>query len=147
MVELYEQKGISTEDATLVVHTLSKYKEAFIDIMMVEELNLMPIDEDDSPLMNGVVTFFSFMIFGAVPLLSYLVNLIPAFRMSHSAALYGSCFLTVITLFVLGAVKGSFVGQKWWNSGFWMAFNGTAAASMGWVIGYLFQLTGIQNVP
>jgi len=54
MVELYENKGISTEDAKLVVNTLAKYKEAFIDIMMVEELNLMPIDEDDSPLMGGM---------------------------------------------------------------------------------------------
>jgi hypothetical protein len=107
MIELYEKKGISTEDATLVVQTLAKYKEAFIDIMMVEELNLMPIDEDDSPLMGGGVTFVSFMGFGSIPLLSYLINLIPGLGMSHSTALYGSCFLTVITLFFLGAVKVS----------------------------------------
>ncbi|TMW66826.1 hypothetical protein Poli38472_011942 [Pythium oligandrum] len=146
MIELYEKKGISTEDATLVVHTLAKYKEAFIDIMMVEELNLMPIDEDDSPLTGGIVTFASFMIFGVIPLLSYLVNLIPGLKMGADATFNASCVLTVITLFLLGAVKGSFVGQSWWKSGASMAVNGSIAAFFGWLIGYLLKLTGIQDV-
>ncbi|EEY56098.1 uncharacterized protein PITG_08874 [Phytophthora infestans T30-4] len=145
MVELYEKKGISTDDALLVVHTLAKYKEAFIDIMMVEELNIMPVD-DDSPLTGGVITFVSFMLFGIIPLLSYLVNLFPGINMSPEATLYLSCFLTVVTLFLLGAVKGKFVGQEMWKSGGSMAINGTIAAACGWVIGYLLQLTGIQNI-
>ncbi|KAG7396327.1 hypothetical protein PHYBOEH_002462 [Phytophthora boehmeriae] len=146
MVELYEKKGISTDDAVLVVHTLAKYKEAFIDIMMVEELNIMPVDDEDSPLTGGIITFVSFMVFGVIPLLSYLFNLIPGVNMSADATLYTSCFLTVVTLFLLGAVKGSFVGQKWWASGTSMAINGSIAAACGWVIGYLLQLTGIQNI-
>lgn len=146
MVELYEKKGIATEDAKLVVHTLAKYKEAFIDIMMVEELHLMPTDDEDSPLKGGIITFVSFMIFGVIPLLSYLVNLIPSLRMSADVTFNASCVLTVITLFLLGAVKGSFVGQKWWQSGASMAINGSIAAFCGWLIGYLLKLTGIQNV-
>jgi VIT1/CCC1 family predicted Fe2+/Mn2+ transporter len=146
MVELYEKKGISTDDALLVVHTLAKYKDAFIDIMMIEELNLMPVDDDDSPLTGGIITFVSFMLFGVIPLLSYLVNLIPGVGMSPETTLYMSCFLTVVTLFLLGAVKGKFVGQKMWRAGGSMAINGTIAAACGWVIGYLLQLTGIQNV-
>lgn len=146
MIELYEKKGISTEDAKLVVHTLAKYKEAFIDIMMVEELNLMPVDDDDSPLTGGIVTFVSFMAFGVIPLLSYLVNLIPGLGMSPDTVFYASCVLTVITLFLLGAVKATFVGQQWWKSGTSMMINGTVAASCGWLIGYLLKLTGIQDV-
>ena len=146
MVELYEKKGISTEDARLVINTLAKYKEAFVDIMMVEELNLMPIDPDHSPMVGGLVTFASFMIFGTVPLLSYLVNLIPGVNMSSDVAFGASCVLTVLTLFLLGAIKGSFVGQTWWISGLSMACNGSLAAACGWLIGYLLQLTGIQDV-
>ncbi|KDO25655.1 hypothetical protein SPRG_08954 [Saprolegnia parasitica CBS 223.65] len=144
MVELYERKGISSKDAKLVVDTLSKYKEAFVDIMMVEELHLMPVDEDDDPLMGGLVTFGSFVLFGSVPLLSYLVNLIPGITLTSEAALWGSSALTVLTLFLLGAVKGQYVGQKWYLSGMYMAINGTVAAGMGWVIGYLLALTGVQ---
>nr|CCA18517.1 conserved hypothetical protein [Albugo laibachii Nc14] len=145
MIALYEKKGISTEDAKLVVETLAKYKQAFIDIMMVEELNLMPLDDEDSTLTGGVITFLSFMGFGIIPLLSYLLNLIPGLRMGSRVALYGSCVLTVVTLFVLGAVKGNFVGQNWWKSGVSMAFNGSVAAGCGWLIGYLLQLTGISD--
>ncbi|ETW03891.1 hypothetical protein H310_04316 [Aphanomyces invadans] len=146
MVELYEKKGIPTHDAKLVVHTLAKYKEAFVDIMMVEELNLMPVDEDENPLIGGLVTFGSFMLFGAVPLLSYLVNLVPGIQFSGEQALWGSCVLTALTLFLLGAVKGQYVGQKWFVSGLYMAVNGTVAAGTGWILGYLLQLTGVQNV-
>ncbi|OQS03203.1 hypothetical protein THRCLA_04498 [Thraustotheca clavata] len=146
MVELYENKGISTEDANLVVNTLSKYKEAFVDIMMVEELHLMPVDDDENPFMGGLVTFGSFVLFGSVPLFSYLINLLPGVTLSSEQALWGSCILTVLTLFMLGAVKGQYVGQKWYMSGTFMAINGTVAAGMGWVIGYLLSLTGVQNV-
>ncbi|KAL4094629.1 hypothetical protein PRIC1_010287 [Phytophthora ramorum] len=117
--KLYEKKGISTDDALLVVHTLAK---------------------------AGIITFLSFMLFGVIPLLSYLINLIPGISMSPDTTLYLSCFLTVVTLFLLGAVKGKFVGQKMWKSGGSMAINGTIAAACGWVIGYLLQLTGIQNI-
>ncbi|KAH9068526.1 hypothetical protein Ae201684P_004232 [Aphanomyces euteiches] len=144
MIQLYESKGISTDDATLVVNTLSKYKEAFVDIMMVEELGLMPVDEDENPLIGGFVTFGSFMLFGSVPLLSYLINLIPGVQLSSDQALWGSCLLTALTLFLLGA--GQYVGQKWYIAGIYMALNGTIAAGMGWIIGYLLQLTGVQNV-
>ncbi|KAF0685121.1 Aste57867_22946 [Aphanomyces stellatus] len=146
MVELYESKGVDHEDATQVVEILSKYKEAFIDIMMVEELKLMPVDEDDNPLIGGLVTFASFVLFGAVPLLSYLINLVPGIQLTGDQALWGSCILTALTLFILGAVKGQYVGQKWYISGLYMAVNGTIAAGSGWVIGYLLQLTGVQNV-
>merc|ERR1711998_552745 len=40
MVELYESKGISHEDAETVVNILSKDKNTFVDIMMVEELGI-----------------------------------------------------------------------------------------------------------
>jgi hypothetical protein len=38
--------------------------------MMVEELNLMPLDESESPVKNGMVTFASFVVFGLIPLVA-----------------------------------------------------------------------------
>jgi len=146
MIEIYEEKGISSEDARLVVNTLAKYKDAFVDIMMVDELQMLPVDEDESAVIGGFITFFSFMLFGIVPLLSYLVNLIPGVNMSSDQALMGSSVLTIVTMFLLGAVKGTFVGQKWYHSGFWMALNGGVAAGSGWVIGALLGMAGIQDV-
>ncbi len=76
MVQVYIKKGMSTEDAKQVVLTMCKYKEIFIDVMMVEELGLMPPDPEDSPAKEGGVTFGSFLLFGCVPLLAYVVTTI-----------------------------------------------------------------------
>lgn len=101
---------------------------------------------DDSPVTGSIITFLSFMLCSVIPLLSYLVNLFPGINMSRHTTLYLSCFLTVITLFLLGAVKGILVGQKMWIAGGSMAINGTIVAACGWVIGYLLQLTSVQNI-
>ncbi|GLE09606.1 hypothetical protein PINS_up021334 [Pythium insidiosum] len=113
MIELYEKKGISSDDAQLVVRTLAKYKEAFIDIMMVEELNLMAHRRRRQPAHGWhrhlwLVHALWRRAAAAVPREPH-----PRIGMSSDTVLYSSCVLTVITLFALGAFKGSFVGQKW----------------------------------
>ena len=44
---------------------MSKYKDAFVDIMMHEELHLGGYNEN--PCINGVVTFFAFVFLGILP--------------------------------------------------------------------------------
>ena len=48
MINLYIRKGMSVEDATIVVKTMSKYPTVFVDTMMVEELGLMPPDGEST---------------------------------------------------------------------------------------------------
>eukprot|EP01099_Mayorella_cantabrigiensis_P004243 TRINITY_DN317_c0_g1_i2.p1 TRINITY_DN317_c0_g1~~TRINITY_DN317_c0_g1_i2.p1 ORF type:complete len:226 (-),score=13.72 TRINITY_DN317_c0_g1_i2:329-1006(-) len=43
MIEIYQNKGLSREDAEKVIRTLSSNTELFVDLMMVEELGIMPI--------------------------------------------------------------------------------------------------------
>ena len=69
MIELYEKQGFSKEDAVQILHVMSKHKNFFIDHMMVQELGMMPPDEDESPLKSGIVMFLSFLTFGLIPLL------------------------------------------------------------------------------
>lgn len=57
MIELYTQKGISREDAELMVLTMSKYKPFFVDVMMKEELGLLA-PEKLNFLLNGEDSFF-----------------------------------------------------------------------------------------
>ena len=83
MIEIYQDRGFSEEEATKIIGIMSKHSEFFVDHMMVEvwvavplcrvaqghqELGLLPIDEDESPLKQGIVMFFSFLGFGFVPL-------------------------------------------------------------------------------
>ncbi len=46
MVEIYVDKGMSYEDAKLVIETLAKYDDFFVNIMMQQELELQVPAED-----------------------------------------------------------------------------------------------------
>ena len=47
MIDIYTSRGMSTEDATMVIKTMAKYKDFFVDVMMQQELELQvsTIDE------------------------------------------------------------------------------------------------------
>jgi hypothetical protein len=40
MIEIFEEKGMSNTDAKLAVETMAKYKDFFVDVMMMHELDL-----------------------------------------------------------------------------------------------------------
>ncbi|ETO28210.1 hypothetical protein RFI_08923 [Reticulomyxa filosa] len=73
MIEIYETKGITKEDAEVILRTMAKYPDFFIDHMLIEELNIQPVEEHESAIKNGLATMASFLIFGSIPLLSYAV--------------------------------------------------------------------------
>ena len=101
MVELYVKRGMTQADAESVIEVMSKYKNFFLDVMMVEELGLMPPDESDSPAKNGLVTFLAFVFFGFIPLTSYV--LAGATGASDRANFVAACLLTALTMLALGA--------------------------------------------
>ena len=73
MVELYESRGVSHEDATRLIEILSRHKDVFVDTMMVEELGIMP-PEDEDPWRIGLMTFASFVFFGAANVFSVVMR-------------------------------------------------------------------------
>ena len=40
MIDIYVNKGLTLEDATIVIKTMAKYEDFFVDIMMQQELEL-----------------------------------------------------------------------------------------------------------
>lgn len=46
MVEIFEDRGMSHEDAELVILTMAKYKDFFVDVMMTQELELQVPEEE-----------------------------------------------------------------------------------------------------
>ncbi|EDQ91677.1 uncharacterized protein MONBRDRAFT_31124 [Monosiga brevicollis MX1] len=141
MVELYMEKGIEEEDARQILHIMSKYKDFFVDHMLVQELGIMPPDEDESPFKNGVVMFLAFISFGLVPLLSYLMLQTVNFgSMDKDTALFAiACGFTGLAMFVLGAIKSKFSQQSWFMSGLTVLVNGGAAAGAAYLVGWLLE--------
>lgn len=146
MYEIYvERYKMSHDDAVALLKILWKYEDAFLDTMMVEELGLLK-PGDESPLTAGMITFLAFVAFGLVPLISYCLGVIPSLSWSADTMFYTAVFLTVLTLFVLGVVKGYLtrpanlpVVSVCVKSGLFIALNGALAALVGYLIGFALK--------
>lgn len=133
MVEIYESKGVPKEEAEIIVEKLSKYKPAWIDVMMKEELGI--IENQSSPVKNAAVTFGSFVVFGFVPLLTFVIaKILPAL---NGVTFPMAIVLTSGTLFILGIIKTKITTKKWHLSGLETLFVGGVAALVSYAIGNL----------
>lgn len=133
MVELYVHKGISQQDAEQMVGIMSKYSDAWVDIMMAEELGIL--ESDENPLKNALATFSSFAVFGFVPLIAFVLSLL--LPQAGTIAFPVASVMTGITLFVLGALKVRITQQFWLRSGLEMLVVGGLAAAAAYGIGAL----------
>jgi VIT1/CCC1 family predicted Fe2+/Mn2+ transporter len=87
---------------------------------------------EPSPLAKGSAMFVAFLLFGAIPLLGFIL--------SNSLARYlpgvqhdvVTGAVTVLALFGLGAVKSQFGKMPWWRSGGEVVLVGGAAASVAY---------------
>lgn len=142
MVQIYMEKGMSKEDAETVIEIFSKHKTMFVDLMMVEELGLEVPDADAQPWKEGCVTFFSFLTFGSVPLWMYIIfKVADTQKTLQSNTMFGlTCAATVGTMFSLGVFKAKVTKQNMCRSGFFMALNGTIAASAAFLVGWIFEV-------
>eukprot|EP01026_Neomeris_dumetosa_P054494 TRINITY_DN4903_c1_g1_i4.p1 TRINITY_DN4903_c1_g1~~TRINITY_DN4903_c1_g1_i4.p1 ORF type:complete len:297 (+),score=46.89 TRINITY_DN4903_c1_g1_i4:75-893(+) len=123
MVELYMEKGMSEDDARSMLSVMSRYPKVFVDTMMMEELGMLPPDEDSLPWKNGIVMFLSFLLFGSIPLFAYIL-----FPVDGTIRLLIASCCTVVTLFGLGYTKGALIGQKRIVTGMIMMVQGSLAA-------------------
>lgn len=126
MEEIYVKRhGFSESDAKLLIGVMSSNTKFFVDHMCVEELGIIPPGEEDTAAKEGAVTFFSFLTFGFLPLVAYLI--FDSDKSDEAFALASS--LTAVVLFLLGIVKGYLAGRNnMLGSAFGILFNGTLAA-------------------
>jgi VIT1/CCC1 family predicted Fe2+/Mn2+ transporter len=134
MYEIYREKGMEAEDAKAICEILARNPEAWVSVMMAEELGLIP--SDDNPFKNALVTFFSFALFGIVPLIPFIVGYIAKME---EGLFYVSTIMTAVFLFILGVTKSMFSYAKWWKSGGETLVVGAAAAAASYLIGWAFE--------
>ena len=130
LVAVYMEKGMPASDAREMVAILSRHKRAWIETMMATELG-MP-ESDESPVGNGVATLLSFVAFGFVPLVAYVLSRLVTLQISP---LLLAVVLTAVTLFVLGTVKVRVVQMHWLRAGSEMLLVGGVAAVAAYAIG------------
>lgn len=135
LIRVYMDKGLSEDDSKKIVDIISKNEEAWVDIMMVEELGIVPNDE--SPIKNALVTFASFIVFGAIPVLGYVLGIRIEFIRNNVFVF--DCILTGITIFILGAVKAKITEENWIKAGLETLFIGGAAAGIAYTVGIILS--------
>jgi len=78
---------------------------------MTEELGLEIPDDPWGPLKDGSVTFLSFCVFGAIPLIVYLICW--GAKWANHGGIFGvACAATAVTLYALGALQGALTSRQ-----------------------------------
>lgn len=72
VVAILKHRGVNSADSKQFVDVLERNPQMMADFMMSYEFG-MADPEEENPAINGLFTFFSFLIFGLIPILPYVV--------------------------------------------------------------------------
>jgi len=143
MEELLQNYGWEEEDSKTLIELYKskpKYKELFIDRMVKMELGLdLPGEDYKKEMRNsGLITFFSFVIFGFIPVLNYLIFYFAGYE-DQNTIFITNCFITGLTMISLGCYQAKISKQSIVKGGIYMFFNGFLATSIAFILGYSLE--------
>ena len=98
LFEILRQRGLPAGHADTVTSHLVQHPELMADLMLTYEFGLQSPDEE-SPAINGLFTFGSFLAFGAVPLVPYFL------RSPDQTTFWMSVVATGLALLTLGLLR------------------------------------------
>lgn len=132
--EIYQAKGFEGPLLEQVVAKITADKDRWVDVMMKEELEMS--EETKSPIAMGGVTFFSFLLFGFIPLLAYVLD----YAVDLEADLFLiSSVLTALVFILIGSLKAIVNQTKMFRSIIETLFLGGAAAVLAYYVGNVLE--------
>jgi len=129
--EILKRKGYSSIDANKISLLVSKNKKFLVDSTLREEIGFLR--EDVAPGRNAIITFLSFIVFGFLPLVLFVIGAF--FGVTIPNAFLWASVLSGVSLFCLGAVKSKITGQNWIGSGAITLLVGGIAAIAAYFVG------------
>jgi VIT1/CCC1 family predicted Fe2+/Mn2+ transporter len=127
LAEMYVEKGLDPELAAEVARQIHADVENAVSVHAREELGVDP-QELASPRLAAASSFGSFAVGALVPLLPYLFG---------STSLFLAVGLTLLALFVCGAVVAQLTVRPWWYGGARQVLLGGVAAAVTYAFGLL----------
>lgn len=131
--QILKNWGVPENRLDEVTAAITSDKKRWVDLMMKEELGIME-NSASRPAMRGAVTMTAFVLFGALPLLSYVFGVPQNLQFSISLA------STASALFVVGSLRSAVTKANWLRSGLEMLFVGGLAASAAYGVGFVLKL-------
>jgi VIT1/CCC1 family predicted Fe2+/Mn2+ transporter len=89
--------------------------------------------EGASPARAAAVTFSAFVLSGALPLIPFIWKFLSPG--SQIEPYFVSSLMTGIAFFLVGAIKGRFVFQRWYTAGLETFIVGGVAAGLAYLVG------------
>lgn len=134
-VEIMKDKGFSEADAYALAHIYSKNEDYWLDFMMAHEYEVSD-PRGENPILTGFTTFGAFLLFGAIPILPFVV-----LGENSSAIMFQiSTVGTFLALVLLGLLKWRLVGTGLWRSLGEIVLVGSVAAIIAFAVGTFFKL-------
>ncbi len=133
--QIYRAKGFQGPLLEAIVETITADKDRWVDVMMKEELGLLPPDK--KPLWSGVATFLSFVLVGFVPLISYVAAYV--FSLSQQYLFLWACILTALAFVGIGFLKAQVVAVSRWRAMLETLLLGAVAATVSYGVGALLK--------
>jgi VIT1/CCC1 family predicted Fe2+/Mn2+ transporter len=136
LVQIYEQDGVSPEDAQVIVSTLARYPRAYQQDMVSKELGINTLEPETVRLSASLTIGLSYLVGSIFPLIAYFFFPVPV-------ALPVSLVLTFVALVFIGVIKGKLASMNVIRSVVEIVVVGSVSAGGGWVLGtFLPQLFG-----
>jgi VIT1/CCC1 family predicted Fe2+/Mn2+ transporter len=131
----YVKKGLSSEEAELVVNRIAANKDKFLEDLLMHEVNVTATKLENPVKVAGVLGF-SFLAGALIPLLPFLL-----FSSGPVALLIlATILVSVVFLFIVGGWKALVVGKKFWRGGIETLTIGLVAAMALYLIGALLSI-------
>ncbi len=129
------EKGFLEYDADTLTDIFRKNDRYWVDFMMTNGLEIQD-PRGESPVYTGLATFLSFLVFGFIPLLPFVVtsSFDPQVVFEFSSIGAGLALVT------LGILKWKIIGTNIFKSVGEIVLVGGAAASIAFFVGTLFTL-------
>lgn len=134
--DIYRAKGFEGDILEEIVKTITADKDRWVDVMMKEELEMS--EETKSPFAMGSVTFLSFLLFGFIPLLVFVLDYFGLMEDQAQLFLYSSV-LTGLVFILIGYLKAIVNQTKILRSILETFFLGAAAAALAYIVGDVLE--------
>ena len=121
------------EELEHLTNLIMKNEEFAVDLAMDEEVGITK-PQSGQELKSAAVTFLSFIMAGAVPLVPYVLWNGSQFTFFIAIA------FTALALFSVGALRVIFTSRNAFQAGFEMLFVGGIAAIIAYFVGFLLRM-------
>lgn len=130
--EIYAKKGFTGAELDAVVARITADENVWAETMMHEEHGMTPEDMD-VPWLHGMMTFFSFIFFGGIPILPYI------FQVRVEWSFIVAIISTGISLILLGFLRSWVTRQRLFWGLVEIVWLGAMTAAVAYFVGVLLK--------